>query len=901
MVRSARLDAGPAANDGAAPQAGALVLRREALQRLQQHRELRLIVVQAPAGFGKTSLLQQYCELRAAQGDAVAWLRVDLHCADASQFLRALCEALRGGAAPRGRGARRPSTLEDLASLLRAQSGRLLLVIDNFEQASGAALDGLLGQLVRLLKPGMQLCLGTRVLPGHRLSRLLIEEQSLLLDAEALRFSAAESTEFLRDSAMLSAREITELHERCDGWPAALQCLRLCLRRGRSQRSLAFAGRGITPELIDFLAAEVFEQLAPELQSLLLELCVPEKLSAALVEHISARGQGREQLARIEKAGLFLAQADLQRHWYRFHNLFRHFLLARLRSETSDQEMQARHGRIAQWYEQHGFREEAIQHYLDAQRQDEAARLLSQIIDSLIAEERLGLVERYVEQLPVDSLLASEALCEAAIIAYGFRRSFDKAHRLIERRAAHLQTQHADAHTLARHHSTRLFVLAAQDRIEEMGQCAGHCLQHLDARDGYRYAVSLNARSMACVGRSDFDQARSLCLQARPLHDRERHLFGQAYQEAIHAMTLSAQGRIVDAQRCLSAALHHTEQEAAGSVSAGSVLAAYLAEACYEQNRITEAEGLIHDYAQLAEQQAIADPLAVMLLTQARIAHLRGDEAEAEEILERLLYLGYRHGYTRLLSYARAEFVRQATLSGDLDRAERRLRELDPEHDATLAGPLLFHAGENEAHGISLARYLIHSGRHAQARTALQAQIREARQQRRRRRELKLSLLLAISLHNEGREAAARRAMLETLSLGTPQEFIRSILDERAPALRLLRELGGGLQQLPELSERDSLQAYLEHLLREAGDKPLPAPACQVARPPSAELLASLTEREKRLLRHVATGLSNRELAERLSVSTNTVKWHLRNIFEKLQIGNRVQAIALARHLGLID
>jgi LuxR family maltose regulon positive regulatory protein len=885
-----------------------LVLRREPLQRLKDHPEARLVVVQGPAGFGKTSLLRQYCDFRATQGDAIAWVRMDTRSADPSQFLRLLCEAIRGldksARAPQKKIAARPPPLEELARALSQLHSRAVIVVDNFEQAAAPALEAVFSQAVRLLPDGVQLCIGTRVLPTSKLSRMLVEDQIIVIDHEDLRFTPGETVEFFRDFSALSAAEVEEIHHRTDGWPAALQCFRLCMRRGRKYRSVAYSGKGITPELIDFLASEVFEDLSPQLQSLLLELCVPEKISFALVEHITGSKGGRERINEIEKAGLFLTHADLDRNWYRFHNLFRHFLLARLRTETSAEEMQRRHARIAEWYAAHGSREEAIQHYIDAGELESAAGLLNEVIDGFVAEERLGLIERYVDQFPAETLLRYESLANAAIIAYGFRRSFDKANRLVEQRRKFLDAAGANQHMLGVHNYARLFVLAAQDRIEELGAAALETSRQLSEKDGFKFAITFNARSVWLVANNQFDEARGLLLRGRPLNDKDRHLFGQAYQEAIYSTVFSQQGRVSDAIKGLSAALRRTEEEASGSVTAGSVIAAYLAEGCYEQNRIADAEALIHDYVQLAEQQSIVDPLAVMFLTQARIAHLRGDEAEAEEILERVLYLGYRHSFERLVSYARAEFVRQATLSGDLDKAERRLREFDPDHDRTVNESMVFHAGETEARSITQARYLIYTGRHANARALLQTQIREARLQRRRRRELKLTLLLAISLNAEGKTSVARRTFLEALELGKPQEFIRAFLDERQPALRLMKEVRQSMNQLPDLPERDVLVAYLDRLLRESGEMPHTTSFEQQGagvRTLSPGLLESLTEREKNLLRHVAKGLSNKDLADRLSVSTNTIKWHLRNIFEKLQISNRVQAISIARHLGLID
>ncbi len=881
------------------------VLRRDALDRLKTHAAAPLALVQGPAGFGKTTLLRQYSEFRADQGDQIAWIRMDAHSADPAQFLRLLCDAADGfDERVRQRKARldpRPPTVQDFKRALGRLRGGGLIVVDNFEQAFTADLEGVFMQVVRLLPAGVQLCIGSRVLPSDRLVSLRMREQMVVIDENDLRFGPVECSEFFREFPGLTPADVDDIQRLTDGWPAALQCFRLCLRRGREHRSLAYAGKGMTSDLIGFLATDVFDNLSPELQANLFDLCVPEKLSGELVSFVTGAPDGQAIIDEIERVGLFLSHLDLEGSWYRFHNLFRHFLLTRMRKETEPDELRRRQRRIADWFAEHGYREEAIQHCIEAGDLERAAGLLDAVIDRLVAQERLGLIERYVDQLPIELMLPYENLANAAIIAYGFRRAFDKANRLIDARAEVLRHSD-DPHAHGVHNCAKLFVMVAQDRIDELGPAAESASNQLSEQDGFRYAVTFNAQAAALVGHSQFEEARSLLIKARPLHDRDGSLFGQAYQEAVYSTTLSAEGRVTDAARGLASALRRTEEEASGSVTAGSVLAVYLADAYYEQNRIADAQTLLNDYGQLAEQQAIVDPLGAMFLTRARIAFLRGDRTEAEAVLDRALYIGYQYNFERLLRYAKSERVRQATLSGDLDLAERRLRELAPPSDDD--EELMFHAGETEAHTITWARYMIHVGRAAEARAGLQAQIRLAKQQRRRRRELKLTLMLAMAQQAEGRVNCARRSLLEALELGAPREFVRAVLDEGPMLMQLLKDVRRSFEQLPRMAHQDTLRDYLDHLLAEAGETAGEVPEALVQGGDDAvslQLLESLTEKERNLLRYVSLGLSNKDLAERLSVSTNTVKWHLRNIFEKLQISNRVQAIAVARHLGLIE
>jgi len=313
------------------------------------------------------------------------------------------------------------------------------------------------------------------------------------------------------------------------------------------------------------------------------------------------------------------------------------------------------------------------------------------------------------------------------------------------------------------------------------------------------------------------------------------------------------QGRIDDAVRGLATALKRTEERAFGSVSAGSVSAAYLASHLYEQNRIVEAETLIGDYGQLVEQQAIVDAVATMNITRARIAHLAGRRGEAEEALERTLYLGYRHSLERLVIYAHAELARQATLDGQLDQAERWLRELPAAFRDEPREGLMFHAGEAEACTVTYARWLIRSDRHAEARVLLGGEIRRAVAARRRRREMKLRLLNAMAFRSADKANLAGRALLEALEIGASGGFVRSFLDEGAPALALMKQV-----RAPRGVQPDAVLAYLEKLLTAAGEGgEADAKTDEANGAGTADrLIESLTERERNLLRFVSAGLS---------------------------------------------
>lgn len=878
--------------------------RRRLLRRLLRSRLARLIVVQGPAGFGKTTLLRQYCNARVNEGAKVSWIHMETHSADPARLVQMLCEAAEDAAElPQDR--RGGSSVQDFVTVAATLPQHSTFVIDNLEHSTHPGLEIIFTQLVRLLPEGIQLCLAARTIPPINLPRMQLREQAVVLSVEELRFGLGETTEFLREFKTLQVSDVEELHRATDGWPAALQCVRLCLRNGRLRQGAALSSGGMTPELIEFLTSGVYEGLSEDVQAELLTACLPERICPELLAYMESNGSadGAMGLAAMERAGLFLSRMDATSSWYTFHNVFRQFLLSRLRLERSPSEIIELHRRAAEWLAANGYLEEAILGYLEADQPDIAATLLSRIIDRLVAEERLAMICRCVNKLPNNVLQRHEGLLNAAVIAYSFRREFRKAEQLLEQRHRFLEQTSAAPDAWGGYSYTKMFLLCARDRVEDMDAVARRTLDLVSPDDGFRYAVALNAHAFHLTSISEFDKARGLLLQARPLHDDAGNLFGQAYQESISATILSARGRLKEAVQNLQEALGRVER-GGSAVAAGAVLAAYLAEGLYEQNLVDVSEQLLNDYGPTIEQQTIVDPLAVAMTTVARIQVLRGEPEAAEAVLERVISLGHRHDLPRAGLYARLELCRMATLSGQLTRAGKLLSLLgDGGNEGEADGEALFQASETEACTVTRARFLIASGEHAEARGLLQGQIRRARLLNRNRRLLKLLLLQGISLNATGETSAARRALIAALEIGGRGGFVRSFLDEGAPAIRLIKETRMALPRMPDLPHRDVVATHMDHLLAEAGEAipTVPEDAGLLDEDVSLQLFDRLTERERNILKLVAGGFSNRDLAERLSVSENTIKWHLRNIFEKLQIRNRMQAVVVARHFGLID
>lgn len=865
-------------------------LRREKLlARIEGATEAQLLLIHAPAGFGKSTLLRQIADQAQTAGCQVGWITPTLRDVELPrlvQLFSAACERLLIERAA-------PPAPRDLPAMLAALPGPALFVFDEYDQFAGDEADAFLTRLIETLPPGIRIAIASRVKPDLAAARLKLSGRAIVLGSIDLRFDLGEAHQFFADRPALGAEEVRRLHARLDGWPAAFQFISLALQSPHDSAGSDALGDAMTHDLVEYLAQEVFARQPGEVQRLLLDACLPDRINARLLQHISGCDTGGLPIEALSTAGLFLDPVDGDRQWYRFHTLFGDFLRARYRAATPPHDVTTRHRMIAEWFAAQDMAEAAIDHYLAAGLQDEAADLLDRIAQRLVGEERLGLLLTHVERLDPQTFLARPSLVSHAIIAYGFRRDFGRAHQLLD------WMQHHDpdvaSEIQAERDVLRCFILAAEDHVDEMGARARDALRWLNDGRPFFKGVALNAYAFWLTAQNQFTEAADLMLQARALHQAADNYFGGSYAESILGSTKMSQGQASECAVLLARSLQEVEQQAPGGTWAGAVIAAHLGDAYYETNRIGEMRGVIEKYLPFIQQQCIVDPLCLSTVALARSAALEGDSATAHELYESLITAGHRYGLERLVTCGRAELVREATLAGDIEAAERRMRALGAEARLSTDGRLLFASGETEAQRITYLRLLVHSKRHAEARAGLQNEIRIAKVRRRIRRLAKLKTLLAISLEQEGNHPLAMRIMMKAAGNAAQGGMVRVILDEGPAAMRLINELAADhVAQNPAWAV-DPVAA----LIRRLADTPDLAP--DDSTPGAAHLIEPLTPRELDLIRFLARGHSNTELSDRLAVSENTVKFHLRNIYAKLGASNRMQAVQAAHHFQLIE
>jgi LuxR family maltose regulon positive regulatory protein len=359
----------------------------------------------------------------------------------------------------------------------------------------------------------------------------------------------------------------------------------------------------------------------------------------------------------------------------------------------------------------------------------------------------------------------------------------------------------------------------------------------------------------------------------------------------LDAVRLVLQGQLQEALQRLDTGAVDLRGTLDTSVALAAMTACHLW-ALYEANELERVEQLAQHHQKAIAASVVPDFIAVAQLSISRTAQAQGLSVKAREALDALEQLGHESRWPRLVQLADWERVRRAlVIDGDVKRAASIAERISPTPPLPDGWVHISEAMEGPL--IGRIRLAIHMGDHAVASQALAGEAAKASSRGYLR--IKLSVLDALLLHGKGMLNAAHRSLRRAVRLAQPGGQVRVFLDEGDTVVEMLRAQHQGLsgQSDPAPGKSDAASAYVEHLLAAAGSVPIP-----VTRPgPHAS--EPLSEREKEILRFLCQGIPNKEMASRLFVSENTIKFHLKNIYAKLDARNRSQAINAARELGL--
>ncbi|MDO9571887.1 MAG: LuxR C-terminal-related transcriptional regulator [Hydrogenophaga sp.] len=847
----------------------------------------QLVLVRAPAGFGKTTAMVQARERLEREGVATVWLTLDRADNDASRFLSGLDEAVtRMGLESPERSGR------DAVQSLAQADIPFALFLDEFETVHEAAVLGLVREIAEHLPRRGRLVVGSRSLPPLGLARLRVRGQLTEIDADRLRFTLADATTFFdqRRAQVLSADQLFRLHQKTEGWIAALWLASMALNRDVDAADFVERFSGSNRAVADYLAEEVLARQPPPVRQFLLRTSLLRQLDASVCAALNPRLDCATLLEQLDAEHLFLTPVAGEQRTWRYHSLFADYLRAQLERERPD-EVARLHLAASGWYESQGRPVPAIDHAIEGGDFPHAMGLLETHAEAFLEQGRMRLLWRWFTTLAAAPLREHPRLQMSAVWAACFTRGPWEAMDMLERSGANTSD---DAYLRAHAASLRPLLLAMQDQNEEALAVGRVSLQRLPSGNHFADSTLLNAMAHITSVAGEPREAQHLLDAARREHSGDS-TFNRMYTESTEGLLDLQQGRLrqatarfrlaVDATHAVN--YHHTHGNAWAGVLYTSVV--------YEANQIAQADHLLNVYLPLARDVGLPDHMILSHAMRARIAFINGDVDAASLALAELEYLGHQRKLPRVVAAAKLERARLLLLQGHSAAAHD---ELVRANDPTLWAreqQLRMLAHDIEYMALARFRWDIAFGDAAACLPTLEAHIQTTASAARQRRLLTLRLLRALALQRTGDTPAAVVQVGSALQFASQEGFMRLVLDE-GPALGALVQRYQALHDSGQV--RDPLMSdYLQRLLQAFG--PLPSEAEAVGDLPGGAL-EPLTRKEMRVLQLLVEGYSNSAMAEKLYVSDSTVRTHLRNINMKLGAHSRTQAVAIARRLGLV-
>ena len=911
------------------------VSRPDLVARLDAGLSRKLILLSAPAGFGKTTLLCEWIQhIKILEGSKArtqfAWLSLDENDNDASRFLAYLTKALESI---------HPGGDEvDLADLRLAQppiqtilnklintvdewqrgapeGSRVVLILDDYHAITAEPVHHSLIYLLDHLPPRMHLVIATRADPPLSLARLRARGEILELRASELRFSREETREFLNHSIGLNLSEtnITALANRTEGWIAELQMTALALQD--EKRKLKEDGPAPSPNdrhssfitdltgsnryIMDYLIEEVLQGQPGPIQTFLLKTSILERMCAPLCDsivetverwNVSTFQRSNEILEYLDRANLFVVPLDDRQEWYRYHRLFAGLLRKRLNLAFPGQ-VSDLHRRASDWFEQNGLLEEAVEHAFAAQDDQRTADVVANAAEGLMIRSEFITLQRWLNRLPDEQIATRPALCVFHAWTLFLSNSPLKK---VEDRLALIQAY--DERQTIKAAPLRAYIAAFKGLMPQASIFARQALERLPEEETFLRNMAHLVLASCELSEGDPEAGYLAFEQAACIGEGTGNVLASVMALASLAENYRKQGQLYEAEALYRQALDLSVDSRGKRLPIAGRALCGLGELMREWNRLEEAERYLEEGIELLENWGVL-ALYSGYIPLARLKQAQRNLPEAMEIIQKVQRLAAQTKVTPIDDWIVA--MVQASLwiaHGDLGFAEawaeRRGLLHEPDPTSLSDSEIFAYAHLRKYELIVLARLRLAQGQFAAALQLLDSLLPEVIKVSRLGLRIEIQVLRALTLYSLGKQADAFSALEAALSLAEPAGYIRIFLDEGNPMYRLLSEA----------QPRNPPSAYVAGLLaaseRERAPEVSPKAGYGSQMPLPGEI-EPLSERELEVLFLLKSRLTVPEMAETLVVAESTVRSHIKSIYSKLAVHRRMDAVQRAEELGL--
>jgi LuxR family maltose regulon positive regulatory protein len=881
------------------PTRSGLVARPRLIEQLESNIDRKLTLVSAPAGFGKTTLLSEWIH---EQKRSAAWISLDKGDNDLARFLAYFISSFRDieglmleEALAMIESPQLPSIEVLLTPLINSATEsrtQFALILDDYHLITNTQVHDVIRFILDNIPPNMHLVLSSRADPPWPLSRLRALGEMAEIRANDLRFTPEEVTSFLNDvmGFDLSPVDIKLLESRTEGWIAGLQMAALSMQGRKDLSNFIKALSGSHRFIMDYLVEEVIDKQSREIQEFLLKTSILGRMNGALCDFVTSGSDSQETLAYLDQANLFLIPLDEERCWYRYHHLFSG-LLRSYQEQYRPGRAPELHLKASIWYEDQGLIADAVEHALAAGDLDRVIKLVEGNAIVMMDYGQLGTLRGWLDALPNELVLSRPWLCLAHAWIYLYSGQLHMIEPILldaEKGLANIEDKQEISHIKGHMAAVRAYHAELRGDFDEAIHFANEAQKFLPKKDLRARCFTLMklSASLRLTGKlEEAEQAfKEAILVSQELGDSHIAIHLRCDLAGLYFM----QGRLREVDRICREALAFARQYFVRSgwwMPITGYVYARMCQLSYERNDIESALQSAEKGIELSQPSGLPEYLADNLVFQALTLQAIGDSEEALKTIQEAKMLAKKISpwYKEVVEPYEAQ-IRLA--QGELELANKLVDERD--------------FIRKDEYGFEfLTNKLVQA--HVQVKrcedcpneigevSSLLAQLLEIAESRKANAfVMKILALQSLTEWMIGEREEALQCLRQAIMLAEPEGYVR-------PFINLGPQMGDVLHYAVSKGICSRYSAKLLEAL--AAEPSMDSAQVTTSR---AFFEEPLSERELQVLRLLNSDLSTPEIAKELVVAVSTVRSHVKNIYSKLDVHSRIEAVDRARDLNLL-
>lgn len=876
---------------------GQLVQRSRLLEKINQGVQARhkLTIIAAPAGFGKSTVASMWAKQSSRH---IAWLNLENSDNEISNFLAYVIASIRtdlpnfsnetflaliGTSPPPG-----SNLLPDLVNEIAALEEEITLVLDDYHLIENQEIHDTISFLLAHQPKNLHLVISTRANPPLPIAQLRAKRRLTELRAEDLRFTFEEGRTFLNEvmNLGLTEEEIRLLEERTEGWGVGMLLAAQTLQGKSNKKEFISAFSGSQKFILEYLIEEVLKLQPENIRHFLLRTAFLNKFCSELCNEILGIKNSDEMIQTIIKSNLFVIPLDDQQRWYRYHHLFADLLSIYLEKEYTEKEICQLHMRASHWFQETANFEQAITYAISGKAYQQAAELVEQIVDRVIARGQVKTLLRWLGEIPEEIISSRPRLLMHQGWVVFLSGNVTAASKILHAgKSALVVLPEGEEKSLL--HGRLSGMLATIIALTRDISCAiseaQEALKMLPEDDFIYRARAARAWGVCLTFQGNLADALEKLLFAKELALKGQNKFLASEILSQIATTRKHQGKLSQAQAAYAEVLGlYDNPEQATPACLGYI---GLAEVALERNELAQAEAYLNTGIELCMKGNIGYALQPAHLIGGLLKCAQGNRAEALKIIEKGAALSRGGGGSLESILGLAWFqVRLHLLCGDIEKALAWAEgTVLPPNWSFKEMPLVL----DEMHQSLLARAYLKNEDYVKVLEIYDRVCARAKEGGRLSRVAELNLFKAVALIEMREKGSALPVFEKSIQLAALEGNVRVFLEAGLSVLKLINLLDAKTKNSPFIQK---LEATFN---KQAGGETPISPLQDV-------LVEPLTEREMEVLRLMCEGYTNQHIADELIVSVNTVKKHTSNIYGKLGVRNRAQAVLRAGELNLI-